>query len=141
MHYPRVLELSASYRLVCLIAATHGVAAISFVHLLRQPAWLAGGLAALALSVALSLRAWYPGRETLVLEDNGELLARDALGDRPLRLAGPVTDFGWAVWLGWHEPGARVRRSRMLLRADFTPGDWRALGLWLRHKAVSDDAA
>ncbi|MBA4743539.1 MAG: hypothetical protein H2060_12625 [Azoarcus sp.] len=136
MRYPRVLEVSPSFRLVCLIAVTHLVAAISLLHLWRQSGWLAAGVIALAASLAGSMSLWRRRRgETWTLGDDGVLVVRRAGVEHEVRIAGPVTDFGWAVWVVWREPDRRTQCSRMLMRADFGTEDWRALGLWLRHKA------
>lgn len=140
MRYPRALDASPSFRSVWLIAAIHLVAAISLVYLSRQPVWLVGLALALAASLGGSLILWYRRRgETWVLGDDGVLVVRRGVVEREARLVAPVTDFGWAVWMVWREPDRRNRRARMLLRADFATEDWRALGLWLRHKARAAD--
>tara|TARA_R110002049_G_scaffold115861_2_gene268128 strand:- start:365 stop:808 length:444 start_codon:yes stop_codon:yes gene_type:complete len=140
MRYPRVLDASPSLRLVWLIAAIHLVAAISLAYLWRQPVWLAAGGVALVASLAASLIRWHRCRgERWTLGDDGALFVRRAGVAHEAWIAGPATDFGWAVWVVWREADRHTRRARMLLRADFSSDDWRALGLWLRHKARAAD--
>lgn len=137
MRYPRIIVQRAAAHGFILIAAIHLVAAISFVHLLdSRPLWAVGGLLLVGLALMASLRAM---RRTacheIELGDDGCLRFPDRPGvdGRP---CGRMADFGVMRWLEWHESPVGHRRALMLWRAACTPEDWRALGIWLRHKAA-----
>jgi hypothetical protein len=133
MRYPRVIAVRSSARSLILIAAIHLVAAISFVHLVFRPEWLIAGVLALTLGFGLSWRAMRRNAVSLVeLGDDGCLrFPGSEVEGRP---CGRSADFGWLRWLEWREGRRRV--ALMLWQADLSPEDWRALGIWLRHKAA-----
>lgn len=135
MRYPRTIAVRRSWHPLLLIAAIHLVAAISFVSLLPAAGWVVGGLLVLGGSATHALaRVRRDALARIELGDDGLLYLPDEEGEG-YGLSARPTDFGWARWLQWREEGGRGR-AVMLWRAQCSGEDWRALGLWLRHKAV-----
>lgn len=135
--FPRTLSIAPSGRTLIPLAVLHAFAASGFLTAL--PLLLASGAIGLLAFSFLSLLWVRHARqnEFLRLEDDGLLTVfRDGVAVTA-RVTGSPTDAGWAVWLRWQEEGAWMTHARMLLRADFTQDDWRALGIWLRHRAVT----
>lgn len=135
MRYPRTIALRRVPHGTLLIAAIHLVAAISFVHLYAQrPLWTVGGLALLLASLLVVLQgARRAGVAVIELGDDGLLRfpGRPEVEGQP---CGRMADFGVLLWLEWRESPSGRRRALMLWRAACADEDWRALGLWLRHK-------
>jgi toxin CptA len=136
MRYPRTIDLSPSLLYSLLPgAAIHLVAAFAFLSLFRQPLWLLVGLSVVVVSAVASALSWRRRQgEVAELGDDGRLLVSLGGVEQEAAIVA-VTDFGWARWVTWREEGARRTRARMLLRGDFASDQWRALGVWLRHKA------
>ncbi|MDX5446558.1 MAG: hypothetical protein LPJ87_10975 [Zoogloeaceae bacterium] len=136
MRYPRAIVVRASSRSFMLIAAIHLIAAISFVHLLFEPGWVAAGVCLLATSFGLS---WWVIRRNAIscieLGDDGLLRFPDRDGEG--RPCGRLADFGLVRWLEWREGRRRV--ALMLWRSECSADDWRALGVWLRHKTAMQE--
>lgn len=133
MRYPRLIAVRASPRSLSLIAAIHLVAAISFAHLVLDPALAVAGLLLLVSCFGLSWRAVRHNAVTCIeLGEDGVLRfpQRDGEGQP----CGRRADFGLVRWLEWRE--GRRRHALMLWRAECSQEDWRALGVWLRHKAA-----
>lgn len=134
--FPRTLNITPSGRILLPIAAIHLLTAIGF--LLAISLLLASG-AIVLLAISFLCVLWGHCQrqgEHLRLEDDGTLTVFRGSLEVAGRVVGSPTDAGWAVWVIWQEEGAWMSHARMLLRADFTQEDWRALGLWLRHRAA-----
>lgn len=129
----RILRSPPSLRCTSLVAAIHLIAATAFLHLPFLSLIGFFGLFALVVSFALH----FVRRRTLVfvLDDEGRFARLDAGEELEARLEASTTDFGFVVWLVWSEPPSRRLRGRMLLRADYPEEEWRALSIWLRHRA------
>lgn len=136
MRYPRTIVVSPSSRSLGLIAAIHLVAAISFVQLPGVVWPVVGGLVVL-LSFVACARACSRNMPRLIeLGDDGLLRFPESEGDEA-RPCGRMADFAWLRWLEWRELSSGRCRALMLWRAECSAEDWRTLGVWLRHKAVS----
>ena len=142
MRYPLVLQLRPSRRAVSLITAIHSIAVIAFVLSSIDRVVIAPLLVVLGASYWLALRAERrkAGR-MLVLGDTGLLGCAVGVEGEGSRPSPGSTDFGWAVWLLWREPGGDSlrrpgQRCLMLLPDNVPPASWRAVRAWLRHKAA-----
>lgn len=135
MRYPRIIALRAVPHTAFLIAAIHLVAAISFLLLTpTRPAWTLGGLALTGVSLLASLRRARDDRVVaLELGDDGRLRFPDR-PDVEGRPCGRLADFGAVRWLEWREEPSGRLRALMLWRTACDAEDWRALGVWLRHR-------
>lgn len=142
MRYPVELQLLASRRALILVAAIHLVAATAF--LLSSLPWVVRLAAAIVagMSMLVALRG-ERAKCTLriVLEDSGKLEVRRNGEDAQAFPARGCTDFGWVIWLQWRTDASRhPARSRaeatMLLSDNLSPAAWRALRIWLKHKAL-----
>lgn len=132
MRYPRSIAVRASARSFILIAAIHLIAAISFAHLVFAPGLAAAGLLLLVFCFGLSWRAVRRNAVSCIeLGEDGVL--RFAQRDAEGQPCGRRADFGLVRWIEWQE--GRRHHALMLWRAECSQEDWRALGVWLRHKA------
>lgn len=137
MRYPRLIAVRTSPRSLTLIAAIHLVAAISFAHLAFEPALALVGLLLLAFSFGLSWLALRRNAMSCIeLGDDGLLRFPERDGEG--QPCGRRADFGVLRWLEWRE--GRRRHALMLWRAECSQEDWRALGVWLRHKATQAES-
>lgn len=139
MRYPLELTLRPSRRILTLVCAIHLIAALASL-LSALPMLFAAVLGALTLlSLGLSVRGMARNAaRALVLRDDG--LLEIGPGARPVRILPGSVDFGWAVWLAWRQDDGR--QGALMLAPDGLPrGQWRALRIWLRQKALTDTAA
>lgn len=154
MHFPYSVRLRTSKALLASVTAAHVAAALALFHVfdpgvvLRIASWrlpVPLVLAVLSLGIAFSLlqavRSGYAKRGMVwILCEDGRLQVRQCGRERVFRLDGEAVDFGWAIWLRCRPDEAGVRRQPlshwMLVPAELEPQDgWRALRIWLRHKA------
>lgn len=150
MRYPLEIELQPSKFAHLLNAAIHSIAAFS---LLRSSLPFLLALSALvwvliSLRVALRGERAKAGRRILLDADGALEFGAHEAGGRVVyaRPEASCVDFGVVVWLHWR--GAHVRRTRrhalrgalMIFRDNVSDADWRALRIWLRHKAAGQVA-
>ncbi|WP_332671847.1 protein YgfX [Aromatoleum sp.] len=143
MRYPIELELVPSRQALVLVAAIHLIAATAF--LLSSLPWAVRLAAAIALGVSM-LVAFRGERAKdglrMVLEDSGKLAVSCSGEAAQAFLDRGCTDFGWAIWLQWRvaaTPDQAPSRAAavMLLPDNLSPGAWRGLRIWLKHKALA----
>ena len=162
MRYPVALRLRPSGAVMTSVVAAHLAATLAFFHVLavRRVGFEFGPLVisltavqilcvvVLLSSAVLGLRReWAKRSLILVLADDGTILCEAPERAGRYHLDSGAVDFGWAVWLRLRPEGSdaaavagarRGGRFLMLLPANLCPADsWRALRIWLRHKAYS----
>lgn len=160
MRFPLNLALAPARIMLAATVALHVLAAAALVQaqtgshirmadlavlpeLFAISAW-----ALIGLSLLLSWRAENAKRGlSVILHDDGLISTVRAGELSDYRVDGSAVDFGWMVWLpllavaGPQAKRARVCRRLVLLSANLPPGQWRALRIWLRHKAVQGEDA
>src|SRR5690606_36088555 len=95
---------------------------------------LAGGTLLLAGLVLAARRLRRDRVRDIELGDDGLLRSTDSPGVEG-RPCGRLADFGVVRWLEWREPASGRHRACMVWRTECSREDWRAPGIWLRHKA------
>ncbi len=153
MRFPLSLKLAPAAALKALLLLGHAAAALVLLQALATsgpppsalaPEFIAvSGWAVIGLSLLLSLHAENAKRGlALILHEDGVLSLLRGGVRQDYRIDGSAVDFGWALWLPLQDAAAsgarcgRICRRLMLLPANLPAGQWRALRIWLRHKAV-----
>jgi hypothetical protein len=141
VRYPVVIALRPSRGWMASVLAVHGIAALALFHfppMLAPPLYWYGVCAGVLLS-----SAWWAVRDErrkrgmrLTLEVDGTLVV-DGQGRRmPARIAPGAVVSAWAVWMCAVELEQGAGRCRLMLLPTHVQGaQWRALCLWLRHRA------
>jgi hypothetical protein len=155
MHFPYTVQLRTSKALLASVTAAHVAAALALFHAFdsgamlriahyRLPARLvlAVLLTGIVFSLLQAVRSGYAKRGMVwILGEEGGLQVRQCGREQVFRLDGEAIDFGWALWLRCRPDQADACQRRplshwMLVPAELEPQDgWRALRIWVRHKA------
>ena len=156
MHFPLTIPLQPSKRVIASILAAHAAAGWTLFNVpslaLLQPGALGSPLRGVSIllwcgvlgSLLLALRQEHAkGGKALIVHADGMLTCMSADESLDYRVGAGAGDFGWALWLplvelpdGQEGAPRRVRQRVMLVRTNTSPGQWRALRTWLRHKAA-----
>jgi hypothetical protein len=163
MRYPLAVGLQPSKRVMASVVIAHGAAALALFFALEsrgQVAWAGIAVSArLVVLVVIALlagsmlhalrREWAKRALHLVLADDGSVYCEHLANDVPFRLDRGAVDLGWAIWIRLRPE--KIHRDRdeaqlalrkpvilMLVPSNVLPqGNWRALRIWLRHKAFA----
>lgn len=144
MHFPALIEIRPSRRILFLQAALHGLAAAALLFG-PQGAWAGVFLPVLGLSWWRGIRRHADAPSwRLRLHDTGALeVCEPGQAWYAARLSASTTDFGVALWLHWRRcdeagvPCPEGARALMLCPDALSFSGWRTLRAWMRWLAIT----